>query len=41
MPGKGMYIKKDGTKTNDPRKSKYAGRRAQNLKAKRKKQGRG
>lgn len=39
MPGKGMYIKKDGTKTNDPKKSKYAGRRAANLKAKRKRQG--
>lgn len=39
MPGKGMYIKKDGTKTNNPKKSKFAERRKKNLKAKRKRQG--
>ncbi len=37
----GMYITKQGDKTNNPNKSKYAARRAANLKAKRKKQGRG
>lgn len=36
----GMYITKQGDKTNDPKKSKYADRRAANLKARRKKQGR-